>query len=122
MVTVNGKEIHWIDAPKDWYLTDIKFHVLWKNEETGAMFVLVKYPVSDDRWELPHTHGSNQFGFVLSGEWERPDGTRSSWSESNYGFGVRRKGDVHGPPKGMKVNKETIILQYFDGPSTKNIA
>jgi len=41
------------------------------------------------------------------------------WSEGNYGFGVRPKGQVHGPPQGMKVNNEIIILQYFDGPATK---
>ena len=39
MVKVNGQDVEWEDAPQGWYLTDVMMHVLWKNEDTGTMFV-----------------------------------------------------------------------------------
>ena len=122
MVKVNGQEIEWKKFPDGWYITDVKYHVLWKNEDTGAMFLLIKMPVGGVA-ELPHTHPqADQMGFGLSGEGVRDDGTMIKFEEGNYSFRYRLKGKTHGPRMGskMKVTKESIILQYFDGPPTKH--
>ena len=36
--------MEWEDAPKGYYLTDVKRKVLWVDEETGATWVLLKFP------------------------------------------------------------------------------
>ena len=120
MVEVNGKEIDWTPFPKGWFLTDVKYHILWKNEETGATFMLVNVP-KGGIFELPHTHPqADQMGFALSGEGLR-NGKPMKFGEGLYTFGYRPKWMVHGPPKGttMKITKAGVILQYFNGPPTK---
>ena len=121
MVNVNGQKVEWKQFPEGWYLTDVQYHILWKNEDTGAMFLLLKVPVGGVA-ELPHTHPqADQMGFVLSAKAIRDDGTTMSYGESNYSFGYRPKDITHGPRKGSKIKftQETIVLQYFDGPPTK---
>jgi hypothetical protein len=120
LVKVNGQEIEWKKFPEGWYLTDVKYHLLWKNEDTGAMFLLVKIPVGGLH-ELHHTHPqANQMGFGLSGSMIR-EGMQVTTGEGNYNFWYFPKGTPHGPRMGskMEVTKELIILQYFDGPITK---
>jgi hypothetical protein len=121
MVQVNGKEIDWTPFPEGWYLTDVQYHVLWKNDDTGAMFVLVKIP-EGGVFELPHTHPqADQMHFMLSGEGIRDDGKQMVFGEGQYSFGFRTKGTTHGPPRDskLKVTKTGIMLQYFSGPPTK---
>lgn len=124
MVKINGKDVEWKDTPKGWYLIDdVKWNCLWKDEETGATFILLKFPKGEGATELPHTHPhANQMGSVLSGEFfQLPDGALRTLGEGNYSFRYSPKEETHGPEKGskMKFLKETIILQYFDGPATK---
>ncbi len=120
MVNVNGQKVEWKQFPEGWYLTDVQYHVLWKNEDTGAMFVLIKVPLGGTH-ELPHTHPqADQMLFGLSGSMVR-DGRLVTAGEDNYIFGFNPKGTSHGPPIGSKteVTNEIILLQYFDGPPTK---
>jgi hypothetical protein len=123
MVTINGKEVEWHDTPKGWYLIDgVKWHCLWKDDTTGAMFILLKFPKGEGTTELPHTHPhANQMGCVLSGDLELPNGMRRTFGDGNYSFRYSPKEEVHGPQRGatMKILEETIILQYFDGRATK---
>jgi hypothetical protein len=117
---VNVEEVKWETFPEGWYLTDVQYHVLWKNENTGAMFILIKIPVGGTH-ELHHTHPqAGQMGFGLSGSLVR-NGRLITAGEGNYTFGYPPKGTSHGPPVGSKteITNEIIILQYFDGPPTK---
>ena len=43
------------------------------------------------------------------------------FDDGNYMFSYRPKGTSHGPPKGskIKITKEVISLQYYDGPPTR---
>jgi hypothetical protein len=116
---VNGKEVVWEDAPKGHYLIDVKIHVLWRDEKTGAQFQLLKAPVGG-RPENPHVHpDANQYGLMISGEIELADGTKMTAGEDNYMFGFNPKGKEHAYWKGAKLNKECLFLMYYDGPSTK---
>lgn len=116
---MNGKEIKWEDAPKGHYLTDVKIHVLWRDEKTGAQFQLMKVPVGG-LWENPHVHpDANQWALSISGEAEFPNGSKLTMGEDNYFFQFNPKGVEHAYYKGAKVNKEAFNLVYYDGPSTK---
>jgi len=120
MVKINGQEVEWKKFPDGWFLTDVQYHVLWKNEDTGAMFILIKIPKGGAH-ELHHMHPqADQMGFGLSGSMVR-DGTLMTAGEGDYTFRYNLKGKFHGPPIGSKleVTEEAIILQYFDGPPTK---
>jgi hypothetical protein len=118
MVKVNEKEVEWEDPPEGFYLTDVKIKVLWKNEETGAQFMLVKIPAGDN-YEHQHTHGSGQWSLWLRGEVEFPDGRRRSIADGDWGFGYQPKNTKHGTPEGLKIIKEIIGYQYFDSTFTK---
>lgn len=121
MITINNQKVEWQDAPKGWFLTDVKMHVLWQHPETGAMFVLIKVP-KGSVWELPHRHPqANQMGFTLLGQAELPNGSKLEYGDGKYSFEYRPKGTTHGPPKGstMKITEDAIALQYYDGPPTK---
>lgn len=120
-VNVNSKEVEWMKCPPGWYLTDVEYHTLWKNEETGAMLLLLKVPVGTVH-ELPHSHpDANQMVFILSGDVVMENGVAVSYGEGSYGFSFRPKGEVHGPRVGstQRVAKDSYMLQYFDGPPTK---
>jgi hypothetical protein len=91
-VKVNSKEIEWMKYPPGWYLTDVEYHVLWKNEETGATLVLLKVPEVSVH-ELPHTHpDANQLTFILSGEIITENGKTVTYGNGEYGFSARPKG------------------------------
>ena len=116
---VNNKDIEWEDPPKGDFLTDVKIKTLWRDEKTGAHFRLIKIPVGG-LWELPHVHpGASHWTLMVSGEAEFPNGTRMTASEDNYIFMHNPKGEKHAFYEGVKVVKECVALQYFDGPSTR---
>lgn len=120
-IKINSREIDWKKYPPGWYLTDVEYNVLWKNEETGAMLILIKVPAGGVH-ELPHSHpDANQLAFILSGEIITEKGETITYGEGNYGFSARLKGQAHGPRIGstQKVTKESYMLQYFDGPPSK---
>jgi hypothetical protein len=120
MIKVNGKEVEWQNTPKGHYLSDVKEHVLWKDESTGAMLALRKIPVGGLH-EHPHIHpDASHWMFLLSGEAVYPDGSTLSCSENDYIFMFAPRGKKHGGgPAGLKFTKEFIGLWYFDGPQTK---
>jgi len=115
MVKVNGKEVEWERAPN--FVNDVQRHILWKDEQTGAMFAILRIQKGEYIEQLPHSHPhANQFTLRLSGEMELPDGTHTSFSEGEYGFGYVPRNEKHGAaPKGIKVNKDFIWIHYWDG-------
>ena len=116
MVKVNGKEVEWDRAPN--FVNNIQRKVLWKDEQTGATFAILKAPKGVYIEQVPHSHPhSNQFTFRLSGEIKLLDGTSISCSEGDYGFGYCPKNEKHGASsEGMKVLEDFIYLHYWDGP------
>ena len=118
MVKINGQDVEWKKFPEGWYLTDVQYHTLWKDKDTGAMFILIKIPAGGTH-ELIHTHPqANQMIFGLSGSMVRGSNLITA-GEGNYTFGYSLKGNSHGPPMGSKITQELVVLQYFDGPPTK---
>jgi hypothetical protein len=110
----NIDNLEWEDtAPEDFY-SDVKRKVLWKNDATGALFVLLKVPPGIMEPLHYHTE-SNKWALALSGECELPDGTRMPM-EGVYGYIAKGTPHVH-----PKVTKETLILCYFNGPRTKTL-
>ena len=119
---INIDDVEWDETPKDWYMRPVKWKVLWKNDVTDAMFVLLKVPKGEGALELPHRHPqANQMGFILSGELELPNGTRRTFGDGRYNFRYSPQALQHGPKKGatMKLTQDVVVLQYFDGPVTK---
>ena len=97
-IKVNNQDIEWEDMPEGFYLTDVKQHVLWRDDETGAHFALVKFPVGGVH-ELPHIHPqASHWMFVLSGAYHNGKQLITK-SEGDYGFSYRRQGIQHGPAK-----------------------
>lgn len=110
IVMVNPNQLEWEDPPRGYYLTDVKQKVLWKDEETGASWVLMKWPPGV--LDKIHSHPeANQYVFVLEGEAELPNGTKAP---INGMFMYTKKGLEHG---GTKISKETLVLFHWDGPS-----
>jgi DNA-binding PadR family transcriptional regulator len=106
------QQMEWQDTPEGFYLTPVKEKIIWQNPDTGAVFGIMKFPpgLSD----APHIHpDANVMGYVLSGEAERPDGSREQLT--GY-FNFRPKGTLD---HGYKFSHETIIIGYWDGPRTK---
>jgi hypothetical protein len=70
---LNLKDIEWKDAPRGYYLTDVKQHTLWEDKKTGATLALVKFPkgVADKIHSHPE---ALQITIGLSGEVEMPNG------------------------------------------------
>ena len=120
MIKINGQEVEWKDAPKDQYLTDVKEHVLWQDEQTGATLALRKIPKGDIH-EAVHKHpDANHWMFLFTGEVVYPDGRKISVSENDYFFLLAPKGEMHGGgPEGTQFTQEIIGLWFFDGPQTK---
>ena len=116
MVKVNGKEVEWERAPN--FVIDVRRQVLWKDEQTGASFVILKIPKGVYVEQVPHSHPhANQFTFMMSGEMEHPDGRHISFPEDAYGFTYSPKNEKHGASqKGFKVLKDIIYIHYWDGP------
>jgi hypothetical protein len=113
---VNGQEVKWEDPPKGHYITEVKQHVLWRDEKTGAQMMLLKVPKGGVH-ELPHKHPhASQWGFGLQGEMIRPDGTHMAVEEHGHFFGHVPKGEVHGGDPRTKYLTDCIAFIYWDGP------
>lgn len=114
MLVVDSKNIEWEDPPRGYYLTDVKQKVLWKDEKTGAMMALVKFPVGVA--DKIHSHPeANQFFFPLSGEAEISEGSKTSLEGVLF---YCPKGEKHGA---TNFTKECIALFYWDGPPNSEI-
>ena len=87
----------------------VELLVLHKNAQTGGMTILRKFHAGVT---VPaHIHAqSNEFVYVLSGEWEEADVTYKSGS-----FFFAPRGQAHGP---HIARTEVISLTVFDGPLT----
>lgn len=116
MVKVNGKEVEWERAP--YFTIGVQRQVLWKDEQTGASFVILKIPKGEYVEQVAHSHPhANQFTFFMSGEMEHPDGRHISFPEDSYDFNYSPKNEKHGASqKGFKVLKDVIYIHYWDGP------
>ena len=108
--------MEWKKAPN--FVNNIQRQDLWKDEKTGATFAIMKAPKGVYIDQKPHCHPhANQFTFVLSGDRESTDGTRSLFSEDVYNFGYCPKNVMHGTlSEGFKVHEDVIYLHYWDGP------
>ncbi len=114
MITVGTKGIEWEDPPRGYYLTDVKQKVIWRDNETGAMMALLKFPMGvADRI---HSHpDANQLLYCIKGEVKSPQGVKTTMDGvSTY----TPKGEKHGA---SNCSKETILLLYWDGPQTIQI-
>jgi len=108
----NIDALPWQPTPTGLFFTDAQRKVLWTNEDTGALLVLLKG--APGIVEPLHYHPeANKWAYILSGEYELPDGTPLP-AAGLYGFIPR--GELHTSPK---IRKEVIALCYFDGPRTK---
>ena len=110
-IMIDTDRIEWSDPPRGYYQTAVKQKVLYKNEETGALMALVKFPkgLGDDMHAHPK---ANQYTFWLDGEMIDADGKH-----------IPLKGLYIYFPKGMEhgktiFSKESIALFYWDGPQT----
>ena len=107
--SMDTSKMEWSDPPRGYYQTEVKQKVLYKNEETGALMSLLKFPVGlgDDLHSHPE---ANQHAFWLDGELMDDENKR-----------VPLKGTYIHFPKGVKhgktvFTKESIALFYWDGP------
>jgi hypothetical protein len=108
----NAQDIEWTDAPKDMYLTDVKEKILWNDEETGAIMVLMKLPPG--LYAFPHIHPqANQWAYGLEGEGEHPNGKKESLKGI---FTFLPKGALE---LGSIISKETLAIIYWDGPRSQ---
>ena len=108
----NIADIPWEDTPPGLFFGNAKRKVLWTNEATGALLVLLKGGpgISEPLHYHPH---ANKWAYILAGEYELPDGTPLP-AQDTYFF--IPKGELHISPK---IRKEVLVLCYFDGPRTK---
>ncbi len=107
---LNFKDSAWEDAPRGYYLSDVKQKTLWEDKKTGALMVLLKFPpgVADKIHSHPE---ANQIAIGLTGEVLMPDG-RVNPVEPNLGVCID-KATKHGA---TEFTKETIGLFFWDGP------
>ena len=109
---LNFEDIEWKDAPRGYYLTDVKQHTLWKDDKTGATLALIKFPkgVADEI----HSHNGKQITIPLSGEMLMPPTNEKVKVEPTMVVTVN-KGGKHGA---TEFTKESILLFFWDGPTT----
>ena len=106
MVKVNCKEVKWDRAPN--FVNNIQRKVLWRDEKTGAMFVILRAPAGTYLEQKPHNHPkANQFTLILSGEAENPDGSRVSFSEDDYFFRYN--------PKSARAQSSKTVFRFITG-------
>ncbi len=106
---LNFKDIEWKDAPRGYYLTDVKQHTLWEDERTGAILALIKFPVGIA--DKIHSHPeANQICIGLSGECRMPRGILPL--SPNMVISAS-KGAKHGA---TDITKESVFLFFWDGP------
>jgi hypothetical protein len=94
------EDLEWEDPPRGYYISDVKQKTLRIDEETGAQWVLMKWPPG--LLDKKHTHPkANQLAFVVTG----PNGGKVA--------SVTKKGEVHGA---AVIKEEMLVLFYWDGP------
>jgi hypothetical protein len=94
------EDLEWKDPPRGYYISDVKQKTLWVDEETGATWVLMKWPPG--LLDKKHTHPkANQLIYAVTGPM------------AGKMVSVTKKGEVHG---GMVVPEERLMLFYWDGP------
>jgi hypothetical protein len=94
------EDLEWKDPPRGYYISDVKQKTLWVNEETGATWVLMKWPPG--LLDKEHTHPkANQLALPLTG------------TNAGKAVSITKKGEPHG---GSVVEEERIVLFYWDGP------
>jgi quercetin dioxygenase-like cupin family protein len=100
-----AKEKSWQAGP----YPGVELLILHKNEETGGQTVLRKFHAGTT---IPaHIHPqTNEFAYVLSGEWEESGVVYTAGS-----FFFAPRGEQHGP---HVARTEVISLTTFDGPLT----
>jgi mannose-6-phosphate isomerase-like protein (cupin superfamily) len=102
------EDIEWKDAPRGYYLTDVKQHTLWEDKKSGATLALVKFPKGVADKIHSHTE-ANQIMIGLSGEVEMPNGIMPLLPNN---VTTISKGVKHGA---TKFTKESILLFFWDG-------
>jgi len=100
-----AKEKIWQPGPYD----GVELMVLHKHADTGGVVVLRKFKAG---YTIPaHTHpDTNEWAYVLSGEWEEADVTYTTGA-----LFFAPKGTQHGP---HIARTEVVSLTTFDGPLT----
>ena len=103
--TALAKDKPWQPGP----YAGVELLVLHKNEATGGVTVLRKFPAG---MTVPaHTHPlANESVYILSGEWEEAGVVYHPGA-----FFFAPKGTLHGP---HYAKTEVISLTTFDGPLT----
>jgi hypothetical protein len=108
-------DVPWEDAPRDVFVTDVKQKVLWRNDATGATFILLKSPASAGITDRRHFHPeANQWSFGLAGEAIDEHG---KWTFLGS-VGYNPRGQPHGP---STVTKDALCFVFWDGPRTSII-
>jgi 2,4'-dihydroxyacetophenone dioxygenase len=107
---MEGKEIV-VDPEKlEWEKSSIpgvRFKMLFKNEETGALIMLTHFPKGTGI-STPHLHPSNQFLYVLKGKFAYPGITVKEGE-----FYINPRDHVHGPSQALE---DTLVIELVDGP------
>lgn len=108
---LNFKDIVWENAPRGYYLTDVKQKTLWEDKKTGATLALLKFPpgVADRIHSHPE---AKQITIGLSGEVEMPTSGVIAPLQPNMALTMDRSGK-HGA---TLFTKESIVLFFWDGP------
>jgi hypothetical protein len=99
-ISIKFDELEWKDPPRGYYISDVKQKTLYINEETGAQWVLMKWPpgLLDEK----HTHPkANQLAVPISGP------------RAGKMVSITKKGEVHGA---AEIPEEMLVLFYWDGP------
>ena len=102
-IVVDPEKTEWQDSK----VPGVKFKLLFKNEETGAMITLTHFPKGVGIPD-PHRHPSNQFMYVLKGKFSYPG---ISLKEGE--FYINPKDNTHGPSAALE---DTLVIEMFDGP------
>jgi hypothetical protein len=94
------EDLEWKDPPRGYYISDVKQKTIWVDEESGAQWVLMKWPPG--LLDHKHTHPkANQLVVPLSGP------------NVGKGVSVTKKGEPHGE---TVVPEEMLVLFFWDGP------
>ena len=104
-----ASEVKWTTPPTGYYYSDVKEKILWSDSKTGAMVVLMKWPVGllDKKHSHPH---ANQWDFFIKGNIKEGDGEAA---DATHELGYVPKGERHG---GTVVEEECLVLFHWDGP------
>ena len=106
---IDTTKFTWDEPTASFYPPGVQEKILYKNEETGSMIALIKYPAGITG--KMHVHpDANEAGYYMYGEIEDQQGNPMSIKGL---FGVNQKGVEHGQ---MKALKDTVVMLFWDGP------